>query len=371
MCKRFIAIFSFIITLSSFSSASTELPVEIELKLKGFIKRIEFQKPKLQGGAIAILHRGQVIYKTTFGNQRGNKMPVTSKTLFPLASVSKAVSATIIALMVERGELSFEETFQLPYLKYPVRLAHILGHTTGYYFRGNQEIEQGISREKLLAILSKKIPKCEPGKYYFYSNIVFSLIEEVLHSKKLSFQSAIQKLREELKTDEIQILPIDKDIHIAYPHSTHIIQNNYFYKQLPLPRYYPHIIPSAAGIFASLDGMIEIFKLSFGYRPDLISKEVLASIQTPITANQDLYKWKIRCPYDRNKLESYYGLGWRILKAKTHPKTELIFHGGYIAGVGTFIGFIPSQELGIIILTNQKSAFPLQKGVNFWACFLQ
>ncbi|MHB9147519.1 MAG: hypothetical protein ACYC2U_03740 [Candidatus Amoebophilus sp.] len=72
-----------------------------------------------------------------------------------------------------------------------------MGHTTGYHFTGNQEIEQGISREKLLAILSKKIPKSEPGKYYFYSNIVFSLIEEVLLSKKLSFQSAIQKLREE------------------------------------------------------------------------------------------------------------------------------------------------------------------------------
>ncbi|MHB9147518.1 MAG: serine hydrolase [Candidatus Amoebophilus sp.] len=57
------------------------------------------------------------IYKSTFGNQRGNHMPITSKTLFPLASVSKAISAIIIALMVERGQLSFEETFQLPYLK--------------------------------------------------------------------------------------------------------------------------------------------------------------------------------------------------------------------------------------------------------------
>ncbi|ACP20917.1 hypothetical protein Aasi_1596 [Candidatus Amoebophilus asiaticus 5a2] len=79
---------------------------------------------------------------------------------------------------------------------------------------------------------------------------------------------------------------------------------------VPLPRYYPHIIPSVAGIFTSLDGMIEIFKLSFGYRLELISKEVLASIQTPITVNQDLYKWEIRCLYDRNKLDSYYGLGW-------------------------------------------------------------
>lgn len=40
-------------------------------------------------------------YKTTFGNQKGNSGVITDKTLFPLESVSKAVSATAIALMVD------------------------------------------------------------------------------------------------------------------------------------------------------------------------------------------------------------------------------------------------------------------------------
>ncbi len=30
------------------------------------------KKLELQGGAIAILYTGEVIYKTTFGNQKGN-----------------------------------------------------------------------------------------------------------------------------------------------------------------------------------------------------------------------------------------------------------------------------------------------------------
>ena len=187
------------ITLSTFCTASTDLSPEIDPKLKRFIKRIELHKSKLQGGAIAILHKDQVIYKTTFGNQWGNKMPITSKTLFPLASVSKSISATIIALMVERGELSFDEKIKLPYLKQPVSLTHILGHTTGYQFSGNRELALNMAREKLLAILSNKIPKCEPGKYYSYSNLVFSLIEEVLDTKSLSFQLAVQQLREVLK----------------------------------------------------------------------------------------------------------------------------------------------------------------------------
>jgi beta-lactamase class C len=371
MSKRFGIILPFIIALSSLCIALPELPVEIDSKLKGFINLFELQKSRLQGGAIAILYKGQVIYKSTFGNQRGSHMPVTPQTLFPLASVSKAVSSTIIALMVERGALSFEEEFQFDYLKYPISLKHIFGHTTGYYFTGNREIEQGTSKKELLAILSKKTPRGEPGKHYFYSNVIFSLIEEVLLSKKLSFRSAIQQLQEELKIDGIQILPFDTSIHIAYPHSTSIIENNYFYKQLPLPAYYPKTIPSAAGVFASLDGMVEIFKLSFGYRPDLISKETLSNIQMPITVNQDPYKWKIKCPYDKSKMESYYGLGWRILKSKVYPQTELVFHGGHVAGVATFIGFVPSQEMGIIILLNQASGFALQRGIRFWTLFFK
>jgi beta-lactamase class C len=229
-------------------------------------------------------------------------MPVTSKTLFPLASVSKSISATIIALMVERVQLSFEEKIKLPYLKHPVSLTNILVHTTGYQFSGNREIELGMAREKLLVILSSKMPKCEPGKYYSYSNIVFSLIEEVLYTKNLSFQSALQQLREVLKTNEVQILPIKADADIAYPHLTYINQNNFSYKQLPLPPYYTQLVPSAAGIFALLDGMIKIFKLSFGYRLDLISKENITIIQKPIISNHDHpRKWRIKCPYDIRK----------------------------------------------------------------------
>jgi len=167
-------------------------------------------------------------------------------------------------------------------------------------------------------------------------------------------------------------LPIDSDANIAYPHLTYINQNSFSYKQLPLPTYYPQLIPSATGIFAPLDGMIEIFKLSFEYRLDLISKENLASIQKPIMSNHDYpRKWRIKCPYDISKIECYYGLGWRILRAKTHPKTELICHSGHIAGVNTFVGFIPSQEMWIIILLNQSFGFPLWGGLSFWVQFLQ
>ena len=182
----------------------------------------------------------------------------------------------------------------------------------------------------------------------------------------------IQNLRTVLKTNGIQIIPIDPDIDIAYPHFKNERKRNTPAKLLPFPRYYPKTVPAAAGVFASIDGMIEFFKLSFGYRPDLISQKTLDYLHTPVITNHFIDRWKkyIGWPYSRNKIRSYYGLGWRILKNDKYPEKDLIFHSGHISGINSFIGFIPDEEVGIIILVNQNSHFPIQSGLSFWGEFL-
>ncbi len=353
--------FTFVIP-SNFSHAQTELPS----KLDGFIKRLESQTAHFQGGAIAILHKGQLVYKVTFGNRKDNDGPVTSSTLFPLASVSKAVSAMAISLLVEKGQLRLDETYKLPYLKNPVSLKNILSHTTGYKFTGNQEIEEGLGRHKLLEKLKIQKPQCKPGECYSYSNTTFSLVEEALNTKKLSLKSAISGLRSALKTNGIQLVPISSNFENAYPHKKNKEGD---LKSLPFPPYYPKAAPAAAGVFASLDAMIEVFKLSFGYRSDIISQKTLDVMHKPIIKNRDIDNWGMQWPCDLKQIESSYALGWRILKA--NPEKYLVFHGGSIAGISTFIGFIPSEEFGIIILLNQGPRNAPEIGVNFWGEFFE
>src|SRR5262245_6474976 len=98
--------------------------------LKPFVALLEKQKTQLKGGAIAILYQGHVVYKSTFGFQKGQEYPVTDTTLFELGSVSKSVSSMAIGLMVDQKKLSYDETYSLPYVKYPISLANILSHTT-------------------------------------------------------------------------------------------------------------------------------------------------------------------------------------------------------------------------------------------------
>lgn len=369
--NRFIITLLTAIMISSWSSVFASVQTSIPPKLQSFIAKLKTRKDVYGGDAVAILYQGHVVYKETFGYQKMETNPITSSTLFPLASVSKAVTSTAIALMVQQEHLSLNEKFKLPYLKNPVSLINILSHTTGYQFSGNNQIEQGMSRQKLLCTLQNQKPKCKPGRGYFYSNTTFSLVEEILNQKGLSLTKAIDNLRVTLKTNGIQIMPIDPKMQVAYPHSKKTVNGVDVVKQLPLPPYYPKITPASAGIFASIDGMIEVFKLNFGYNPDLISAKILNRMHAPIISNRDIDKWWfIDWPINKKTIESYYGLGWRILKAKHCPKKELIFHSGYLNGCGSFIGFIPSGDIGIIILANQTSSFPLNTGINFWGEYL-
>ncbi len=174
----------------------------------------------------------------------------------------------------------------------------------------------------------------------------------------------------------VQTLKMNSKLEIAFPHNTKMDKNANVVtapKLMPFPPCYPKSVPAAGGIFASLNGLIEILKIQMGHRPDILSQEVASQFSKPYIATKYIEKWKgkINFPVSVDRLESYYGLGWRRLRSKDHKGKDLIFHGGFIGGIRTFIGYMPSQESGIIILVNQNTKFPMQQGMNFWRAFLE
>lgn len=356
---------AFVILLSLFSQfPNLAFGMDVPETLKTFVQQLESKQDSLQGGAITILVKGNVVYKKTFGNKKGQNDPITENTLFGLASLSKPVSAMAVGLMVENGQLNFDDKILLPYITNAITLNDILNHTTGYMLLGDVLIEKGMNRKQILASLQKQKTNCKPGKCYQYSNVMFSLIDEALKLKGSSINNAIINLSKTLKTQEITLLPIKPAENIAHPHSKKRI--------LKFPSSYQKVVPASAGVFASINGMIEFFKLSFGYRPDLISSITLNRIMKPIQSNQDVFQWHLNFPFEEDKINSYYGLGWRIFKVEGNSSADLIFHSGYIKGARAFIGFVPSQEIGIIILSNDDTArFPLQSGMDFWGAVLQ
>ena len=352
------------------SSAHPEMSPHLSPELEEFITNLETKTQTLQGGAIAILYKGKVVYKKTFGHRKGKAGVISSSTLFPLASISKIVSAIATGLLVDQKLITFQENFQLEALPHSVNLSHILSHTTGQHFTGSYEIERQMQREKILRKLKEQKKVKQPGQSYRYNNLVYSLLGEALEKKKLSMVAAIGRLKKALKIKDLEIMPFSSSDSVAYPHTRRTIRGKEMPgRTLPFPSPYPKAAPAAAGVVASLDSMIEFYRIAFGYRPDLISNDVLKKMHTSATSSDDLTKLPIKWPVPRNKVKLSYGLGFRILEVKDAPETKMIFHPGYIHGINTFIGHIPSEEMGLIILVNQRSGLPFKSGIKFWGLY--
>ncbi|QJW94085.1 serine hydrolase [Frigoriglobus tundricola] len=67
----------------------------------------EFHAP---GAAVVVVRDGEVIYLKGFGaREKGKPEPVTPDTVFPIASCSKAFTATAVAMLADEGKLKWDD----------------------------------------------------------------------------------------------------------------------------------------------------------------------------------------------------------------------------------------------------------------------
>jgi len=149
-------------------------PVEtVVADLKSYIPEY-MREEDIPGVAIALICDGKVVWTEGFGvvNTITTK-PVTSETLFEVASNSKVVTAYIALWLVDQGRLSLDEPLNA-YLPKPwlppsdyrnaVTLRQVLSHTSGL----NASIIH--SRDILFV----------PGSHYYYLGIGFMYLQEVI-----------------------------------------------------------------------------------------------------------------------------------------------------------------------------------------------
>jgi CubicO group peptidase (beta-lactamase class C family) len=75
---------------------------------------------KVPGAAIAIVSKDEVLLSKGYGfRDVAKKLPVTPKSVFPLASITKSFTAMGVALLVDEGKLSWDDKVQkhLPWFR--------------------------------------------------------------------------------------------------------------------------------------------------------------------------------------------------------------------------------------------------------------
>lgn len=147
----------------------------------------------IPGISIAITNGQEVAYSKSFGVANlhtGEKL--TNSHFFHIASVSKTFTATAVMQLVEKGKIDINEPLinYLPYFKMKdpryrnITIKQMLNHTSGIPDVTDYEWEKVESDagalERYTRSLADSILLSDPGSTYYYSNIAFDVLGDLV-----------------------------------------------------------------------------------------------------------------------------------------------------------------------------------------------
>jgi len=162
----------------------------------------------LPGVAYGLVVDGKLVYKGNIGyTDIEKKTPVTSSSLFRIASMSKSFAAMAILKLRDEGKLNLDDPayFYIPELKnlkYPtadaphITVRHLLSHSAGFPEDNPWGDRQLADTDKdLLELIGKQLSFSNPpGIAYEYSNLGFALIGKIITNVSgMRYQDYIKK----------------------------------------------------------------------------------------------------------------------------------------------------------------------------------
>ena len=294
------------------------------------------------GAAVAVLYRGAVLHHEGYGMANlEHGIPITSTSVFDVASVSKQFCAFAIALLVDEGRIALDDDIrthmpELPDFGHTITLRHLLHHTSGLrdwpgmLAMTGRNMEDVISMEEITAFIKhQRTLNFVPGTQYSYSNTGYTILALLI--ERLSGQSF------RTFTEERIFAPLDMT-------QTHFQDDH------------EEIVPQRVVSYSSQLG--EIHRIGNGL--------MALGSSSLHTSTEDLLKWvqnfedqKIGSPAVHAMMNSQgqlndgteipYGFG---LVRGTYRGLNTISHTGGWAGFRTVILRIPDHEFTAIVLSN-------------------
>ena len=290
--------------------------------------------------------KGIMLYSSGFGfADVENKVQVTPKHLFRLASISKQFTTVCLMKLYDDGKVNLD----LPvfgeggYLadEYPgvtgakatVTLRHFLQHNSGWTNNPiDPMFETPVMNYSLDGMIKYMLNDCTlattPGATHYYYNLGFGVIGRVI--EKISGKGFEEYLH------EVTALAGVTDVHVGKDLAGRRTNECIYYSQGGYNGYNNNMnaIAAAGGIIASSDEMMKfILTLDGKGDDDILKKETIQMMYTPSPS------------YDR------YALGWRV-GGTYFPGAH--WHSGNIAGTATYWCGNTNAGISAVILANSR-----------------
>lgn len=297
------------------------------------------------GASIGVISQGKVLLSQGFGyRDLEKKLPVTEKTLFPLASITKTFTAHLFSQLVASGKIHWDDRIvdHLPEFKLcdnrfeEITLRDLLSHQTGIQRHDPIWMLNSISKENLLEIVAALPAQGELRKGFGYSNFMYGvtgiLLEKILNQ---SWEEALSnQILQPLKMDQThaQMEMLFSSSNFSRPYAEFSEGN----REIPL-RKVGGIEPAAA-IISDVDDLLKWTQHLLN-TPDILKE--LGQIQVPFPLPSG----------ESTEPGQWIGYGLGIFVEDFEGRPALICKGS-LEGFATEIAFLPDEKLAVIVLTN-------------------
>ncbi len=316
------------------------------------------------GAALVIVENGEVVRKATFGvRHQASSDPVTTETLFRIASLSKTFASAAASILVAQSPLTWQTPVKhnLADLKFKqedyggqINLFHLMSQSTGLMPHAYTNlIEENMSFRRIVDRLDRVEFVCPPGRCYGYQNVAFSLIADLVQVEtSLDYQDYVnEKLFQPLQMSRASFgyQRFIQDQNHARPH---VWNGKRWVAVKTTPHYYK--VAPAAGVNASIDDLTSWLLAQLGKSPEVLPDQMLTQMHQGAIKTS---RHQAHYPYRKDLGDVYYGLGWRVFDYA--GEKGFVHHGGYVKGMCSTMVFHPDSGTGMVLLTNSEP-----RGIN-------
>jgi CubicO group peptidase (beta-lactamase class C family) len=312
------------------------------------------------GVAVAVVHGGQVLLSGGAGHVGHMGPAVDERTAFPLASDTKAVTGTVLALLHSRGSLDLDAPVQrtLPWFRLgdPVRSActttrDLLAHRSGL---ARHDLLWGAHPAADVDEMTRKLADLEvnlPFRHAWqYTNLGYVAAG---HVAEVATRSRWDDLVEELVLSPLGkamtiTVPVP-ELTLARPHRER--DGTTVLTAMPVTS----SVRPAGGLVTTAADLARWLLARLGHRPEVLTDSVLVEAHTPAMVGGLIPPWP-----ERHALG--YALGSQVESYRGH---RLLHHGGNLMGYASDVFLLPDADIGVAVLTNLqgsalRNALPLR-----------
>lgn len=299
----------------------------------------QMQKRHIPGLSLAVVRDGKVLKMRGYGLASVELgVPATEETVYHLASLTKAFTATAVMMLVEDGRLGLDDKITarldgLPAAWGPITIRHLLTHTSGLVPDpvpwSLETVSRPYTREELLKLITAAPLEFQPGTSYRYANSDYYLLALVI--EKVSGKPYGEFLSERI------FRPLGMTA-TRVENPWEVVRNKaggYGWDQgsqnVP-PLIHPSQAYGSGNLLSSVADLVKFdAALSSGR---LLGRASLEQMWTPAKINGE---------------EIGYGLGWNVYNYRSH---KIVGHGGNTPGFASELLHYVDDGTTVILLCN-------------------